>query len=133
MKSFCCFVIFFSFWGQVLAQQTATLSPSKTASPTFMNPIDRVHWERLHPYISTKYMRGNFLIYDCEEHHYACVEEKNFLACKEKREGLIVKGEEKLSCAAFKEYPTYSLCIKKQYELMYSGTPFAFCFKPNLN
>lgn len=134
MRSFFCFVIFLGLGGQVFAQKTGTPTLSKTASASvFMSPIDRIHWERLHPYISTKYLRGNFLIYDCEDHHFACVEEKNYLDCKQKREFLLIRGEEKMPCAAFKEYPTYSLCIKKQYELMYSGSTFAFCFKPNLN
>ncbi len=138
MRSFLGFVIFSCFLvfsaSKVWAQKTATTSSAKTASgTTYINPLDRVYWERLHPAISLKYLRGNFLIYDCESQHFACVEEGNFMACKEKRQNLLLKGEERLPCAAIREYPTYSLCIKRQYELMHNGVPPALCFKPNLN
>lgn len=129
------FVIFSYLWlfsNTLGAQEAATGTESLSASRTF-NLLDRLQWERSHPAISPKYFRGNFLIYDCEGMHFACVEEKNFLACKDKRENLIIQGEEKLPCAPFREYPTYGQCIKMQYELMHKGKPQAFCFKPSLN
>ena len=129
---FSCFLILSS--SKVWAQKTATVSLSKTATvTTYINPLDKVYWDRLHPAISTKYLRGNYLIYDCESQHFACVEEANFMSCKEKRQNLLLKGEEKLTCAAIREYPTYSLCVKRQYELMHNGVPPTLCFRPNLN
>jgi len=134
MRLFFCFVILIHLEGLAFAQNSA--SPTISATQTeiiILNGIERIQWESQHPPISSKYFRGNFLIYDCIDKHYACVEEQNFLACKEKRQSLISKGVEKLPCAPFKEYPTYILCIKKQYELMYSKAPYSFCLKTKLN
>ncbi len=108
-------------------------APSAPLPRLYKGKEDRGIYEQMHPAISEKYFRGNYLIYDCEEHHFVCVDEKNFQDCKKRREYAHAQGKSGTSCAPFKMYSSYTLCIKKQYELMHSGGPRVYCSDPDFH
>ncbi|PIK15286.1 hypothetical protein [Halobacteriovorax sp. JY17] len=88
---------------------------------------DAVLRRRLEPRISEKYYLGRFLIYDCEDRHFACVNLPSFFNCEEKRE---IEKENKnvfFSCAPLKQYKTLKDCTDAYMGFIYRRTNKAFC------
>lgn len=78
--------------------------------------------------ISRKLSEGEFLIYDCKERHFACVDEAAFTRCREARDlGLALKKEKILSCAPLKNYKNYNECTKQQYSVQHRRKNKSFC------
>ena len=56
-------------------------------------------YDRLKDEIAPNYTAGMFLIYDCTEKHWTCVNEKYFIECQEKRKAELEIEKIHLSCA----------------------------------
>ncbi len=70
---------------------------------------------------------GVFLIYDCNNIHYACVNEATFNECKEFR---LVQTEStvgKFPCVPIKDFNTSEECSSSQYYYMYNPVTFDLC------
>ena len=79
-------------------------------------------------HISKKYSRGKFLIYDCEERHYACVIGQDFSSCQEKRKQVLFKKDRRLlPCSPLKEFASVVKCEKEQYRLQHRRRDRSFC------
>lgn len=86
-------------------------------------------------WISEKYKSGPFLIYNCEDLYFVCVDEDAFLSCKEERDKARHRRDFRLPCAPLKEFDHFDLCVVAQYEKMAQKRAMHFClggdFVPN--
>ncbi|MBI2521189.1 MAG: hypothetical protein HYV97_12250 [Bdellovibrio sp.] len=78
--------------------------------------------------ISRKYSEGEFLIYDCQSRHFACVDEASYQRCKsERKTGLDTKASRVLPCAPLKFFSKFADCTKKQYVLQHRRHNKSMC------
>ena len=84
--------------------------------------------------ISKEYRQGEYLIYDCEGHYFACVDIDSNHICQNKRSIAWKTRQLYLSCTSLQRFPTIDLCIKQQYRLIFNEVDKSFClsrrFKP---
>lgn len=78
--------------------------------------------------MNSKYLSGLYLIYDCPNHYFACVDRESFESCKELREKNIKFTKAKRQpCAPFKKFETRVDCLKEQYRLIQRGGNLSLC------
>lgn len=80
--------------------------------------------------ISEEYEEGRFLIYNCENKHWACVSRSDYNDCEKRRE----KDHENLespfhSCAIFTEFPRKKSCSQRILFLTTHNHGTRFCLK----
>lgn len=111
----CLFVILFS---SVLIAQVA---PEMTAEELAENKKSdfKIDW---------KYMAGEYLIFDCERNHYACVNVSGFDNCQEERNFAIGKKLAAYPCAPLKKFPNKKSCVLKNYETVDILALKRFCY-----
>lgn len=78
--------------------------------------------------INWKYKGGEYLIFDCERDHYACVNADGFQNCQEERNFAIEIKAPKYPCVAFKKYDSKKLCVVKNYEVVERNVLKRFCY-----
>ncbi len=81
----------------------------------------------LDPYLSYKYRRGPFLVYDCKAQHWVCTSVVESNRCSENRENELKDKKRELSCAAVKKFSSESECINEQKSLVDYGHSPRFC------
>lgn len=82
--------------------------------------------------ISSKYLTGGHLLYDCEDQHWVCVIKENKEACDAKRQKEISLGKHHLTCFSAEFFQTYKECSQKQKELTKSGMNPRVCLHPSV-
>jgi hypothetical protein len=92
--------------------------------------VDRIQKEKEEPRISNKWFRGSNLIYDCENGHYACVNEVSFYRCQRERQEDKEENRSGLRCSPFKSFKTQKKCFEKQYKIIHNQLPKMFCINP---
>ena len=80
-------------------------------------------------YISEIYREGAFLIYDCQDRHFACVDQKGFGYCSDLRQSAMSLKKYDLPCAPLKEFSSMDECVQMQYRLIYSVVDKGFCIR----
>lgn len=81
-------------------------------------------------YVSDKYLSGPFLIYDCQQRHWACVSEENFKECTSLREDdLLNQGPYIHSCSPLGQFPTVRSCNQRILFLTTHQHGQRFCVK----
>lgn len=83
------------------------------------------------PRISNKWFRGNYLIYDCDKAHYACVNSDSFEKCEYIRTSRKERRQPSLGCAPLKRFDTQGKCFEMQYAKVHNQVPKLFCIHPN--
>lgn len=83
------------------------------------NPDFQIDW---------KYKAGEYLIYDCERSHYACVNLDGFNNCSEERNFAIEKKSAFYPCAPFKKFADKKSCVEKNYKVVDVGAIKRFCY-----
>ena len=78
--------------------------------------------------IDRKYFAGNYLIYDCEDHHFACVDAMGYSDCGDNRERALNKKSNPLPCAPLKIFLDKRSCIENSYKYVNSNALKSFCF-----
>jgi hypothetical protein len=81
--------------------------------------------------IDLKYIAGEYLLYDCEKRHYACVSVVSFLNCKEDRKSEIKAKAKGFSCAPLEKFASKKICLEKSYKIVYLNAPKRFCYPHN--
>jgi len=79
------------------------------------------------PWISQKYKRGEYLIYDCKSHYFACVNSISYEICEEKRDSEKSDGKRFLTCVPLKQFKTQKLCFTEQYKQIHRPKNKLFC------
>jgi hypothetical protein len=82
---------------------------------------------RLEPRISERYYRGRYLIYDCKDRHYVCVNLPSFYNCQEQRQKEIDEKTVLFSCAPLKQFKSQKECFDTNYALIHRVTNKSFC------
>ena len=104
------FLILFLFCANIFIFKNGHAEKKKTG------PKETFFYSRIK--ISKKYMQGSYLLYDCEDRHYACVDKSDFITCQAKRKVTLREGVDfRFNCAPLKKFDTAVLCIKNIYHL----------------
>ncbi|MGZ3808359.1 MAG: hypothetical protein ACXVCE_09750 [Bacteriovorax sp.] len=78
--------------------------------------------------IDWKYQAGNYLIYDCERGHYACVSKDGDENCREERNFAIEKKATSYPCAPLKKFADKKLCVQENYKVVDRNAIKRFCY-----
>ncbi len=78
--------------------------------------------------IDWKYKGGEYLIYDCERDHYACVNIDGDNNCKEERNFAMEVKAAKYPCVSFKKFDNKKSCLEKNYEVVERKVVKRFCY-----
>ena len=92
--------------------------------------MDKIERERYEPRISNKWFRGSYLIYDCLQGNFACVNYQSFVRCTDEREEDKKESRQTLKCAPFKKFSSQEKCFKEQYRQIQNQKPKVFCMNP---
>ena len=79
------------------------------------------------PYLSTKYQRGVYLLYDCIDKHWVCTGLAESKICSE---GRVIASENKfdrMPCSPIKEFASESKCNEIQARLTNASTTVREC------
>ncbi len=94
--------------------------------------LDEIDRSKQEPRLSNKWFRGNYLIYDCDSAHFACVNQSSFIKCENQRSERIGDKNPQLGCTPLKKFKTQKRCFKAQYEKLHNQVPKIFCLHPDL-
>lgn len=78
--------------------------------------------------IDWKYHAGQFLIYDCDRKHYACVDSDGFDKCTTARNKSKAEKAKKYSCAPISKYENKEACVLANYKVLESLALKRFCY-----
>ena len=78
--------------------------------------------------IDWKYKSGEYLIYDCERRHYACVNIDGDNNCREERKFAIETKAATYPCASLAKYKNKKLCVEKNYQVVDTTSLHRFCY-----
>lgn len=79
--------------------------------------------------ISEDLREGRYLIYKCNDKHYACVDKDSYDQCKNIRGKDIKKKEVDLSCWPLKAYKNQQACFIEQKKLINKALDKKYCSK----
>lgn len=86
--------------------------------------------EVLLPRIDLKYRSGGYLIYDCADQHFVCVDSRGFSQCQLDREFSRESERLILACSPLKRFNSFELCLDELYRLMHQARPKTICLNP---
>lgn len=128
MKGFWTFLFIFLFFSEYSLADEVIVAPEKSFQE--MNEFERMAYDNLYPRISDKYRAGSSLIYDCQERHFACVNQTSYEQCGERRDVSLEKRRAILSCAPLKHFDNLDKCIEELYRVIHSAVNKEFCLLP---
>lgn len=99
-------------------------SAATTLDKETLSEMERM---RAEPRISSDFSRGAYLIFDCRNRYYACVNQPSFDSCRLMRDKGYQAKKKILPCAPLKEFSDQKDCFAKQYSLIHHQKPKAFC------
>ncbi|PIP93627.1 MAG: hypothetical protein COW00_03720 [Bdellovibrio sp. CG12_big_fil_rev_8_21_14_0_65_39_13] len=118
----------FTVFAQVETEVMATPAPTPTpVEKEVEKEVEEFEKSMLEPIISADYKQGEFLIYDCSGHYFACVNDVSFENCRQSREKDIEDKRSVLSCAPLKKFKNQKECFKEQYEQIHQPKNKIFC------
>ncbi len=118
-------IVFFA----TLSALADSTKAQNAASLVFDSIKSETEDQRIHDYkIDNKYFAGNYLIYDCEENHFACVNDVGYAECNDNREAALKKKSHGLPCAALKIFLDKKTCIEQSYQYVDRNNVKLFCF-----
>lgn len=82
--------------------------------------MDEIARKKLEPRVSDKYYLGEYLIYDCKDKHFACVNIDSFKLCTQWRDEDKEERRRKLRCAPLTQFETQEKCFEAQYQQIYN-------------
>ena len=77
--------------------------------------------------ISETYRNGAYLIYDCKERHFACVNDESYKLCQDNRKKSFLLRQSHHPCAPLKKFTEQSFCFKQQIKLIEKNPDKKFC------
>jgi hypothetical protein len=81
--------------------------------------------------IDQNYKAGSYLIYNCENGHYACVDKDGFTFCKNRRDEAKEKMSKIYPCSPISEFASKTKCAYKNYEVIEELAKKRFCYPKN--
>jgi len=122
-------IFFCTQFASFAEESKGEVDPKKLSAATKLDQETLSEMERIRkePRISSDFSRGEYLIYDCRNRNYACVNEPSFQKCRKFRDDGYKNKKMLLPCAPLKEMGSQEECFKKHYELIHNQLPKAFC------
>jgi hypothetical protein len=118
------FIFFFLLNTQVRAE-----SEKEAIQDIYRGMSEKSRRLQREPMLSERYRQGAFFIYDCEDHHFACVNIDNFQECKNRRQQRLETRQVNLSCAPMKEFESFEDCRDYQISAVNRLLNKDFCFQ----
>jgi hypothetical protein len=78
--------------------------------------------------IDWNYKAGEYLLFNCERKHFACVNLEGFHHCSEERKYAIENKMAILPCAPLKKFSEKKLCVEKNYQVVDQNAMKRFCY-----
>jgi hypothetical protein len=78
--------------------------------------------------ITEKLKAGEYLIYDCQQGFYTCVDFDSYTNCQTRRKHSADKKEKSLACAPLKKFNKKEECLQANYSVIEGGKKKRFCF-----
>ncbi len=78
--------------------------------------------------LSTKYFKGEVLVYDCVDRHFVCTSLVSATECREERDSFLAKNRFELPCAPIKSFNTHEECSEEQYKRVHDIPNRVWCF-----
>ncbi len=79
------------------------------------------------PRISNEYFQGQYLIYDCRQRHYVCVNSASFDKCRGRRDEALDERRFLLPCAPLLEFKSQKECFQEHYKQVHQLGNRKFC------
>lgn len=77
--------------------------------------------------MNNKYIRGEYLLYDCSSRHFVCTGKNEFELCKKQYERAKDSSLLKYPCIPYKSFQNQKNCIDNQRTLTEKGITEIFC------
>ena len=77
--------------------------------------------------ISREYARGPYFIYNCDDRHFACVDDVSIENCQLDRTVALRDRKYHLPCAPLRKFLTQKECISEHYKLVHNLSLKYFC------
>ena len=81
--------------------------------------------------ISREYARGRYFIYDCDDKHFACVDEVSMQNCQLDRKVALRERKYRLPCAPLRSFAEEKDCLGEHYKRMHNLSLKYFCLNQN--
>lgn len=78
--------------------------------------------------LSTKYFKGEILVYDCVDRHFVCTSLESATECREERDRFLAKNRFELPCAPIKAFKSHEECSEEQYKRVHDIPDRVWCF-----
>ncbi len=78
-------------------------------------------------YITNEFRRGEFLIYNCDLKHFACVNKDSFKLCANKRRNSKEFKQKGQSCRPIRSFKDQASCFTAQYKVSQKTSMENFC------
>jgi len=86
----------------------------------------------LDPYLSLRYQKGPYLVYDCVDMHWVCTAKPEFEFCDKQRQQAVESGRKYLPCAPIEKYKNEIQCHRTQIVLTNIAYQNRFCLHPQI-
>jgi hypothetical protein len=117
------FIFFFFLNAFVInAEESIKLEVKKTEAEIYAESIKtdyKMDW---------KYSAGEYLIYDCERKHFACIDKSSQENCVEERAFALAQKLPSLPCAPLKKYTDKTACVHENYKVVDINALKRFCY-----
>lgn len=87
---------------------------------------------QMDPYMSDAYIKGPYLMYDCDDNHWVCSGEAEYKRCDGLRNDAIKRKDKNLRCTKFFKFSTIEKCHEKQLEMIGNQAYQRFCLHPEI-
>lgn len=118
------FFLLWSNWSLQLILGASEIDPSTLSG----NPLS----VEVSVFVTKEYLRGRYLIYDCQEQHYICVDHDGYDLCNDKRQQSQQQNSEVLACAPLKMYDSLLACSEGQYDQIHFPASKRFCLNDKI-
>ena len=102
------------------------------AQEGFVAPVDEeLYYKRSNYKINERYSGGSYLIYNCKNDYYTCVDEYSNGLCLDQRKMAKEKNQNYYPCAPLKKFPTKKECLLENYTAVEMMALKRFCYPQN--
>lgn len=77
--------------------------------------------------VDSKLRAGEFLMYDCRQAVFVCVDSETFDLCDNSRKDAIARKKSSYPCAPLKRFSNKRECLYKNYEMSLGQKMIQFC------
>lgn len=129
MKIFIFGALFANFHCSFAVESEAVNVPAKDTPKVEATPEAKDDFARKTAVrLSSRYVQGNVLVYDCKDRHFVCTDMINATECHDARLEAIEKNRFNLPCAPVKHFKDTDECVEEHYKRMHQIPDTTWCY-----